>query len=164
MLLLGRKVLTNLDNALKSRDITSPTKVHIVKAMVFPVVMKGIRPQKGWALNNWCIRTVVLEKTLESPLDSKGLKPVNPKGNQPWIFIGSDATQSCPAVCNPIDSAFHGILQTRILEWVAFPFFKGSSQPRDRTQAFHIAGGVFINWAIREAHLLEELTLKLKLQ
>ena len=44
--------------------------------------------KEGWALKNWCFRTVVLEKTLESPLDSKEIKPVNPKGNQPWIFIG----------------------------------------------------------------------------
>ena len=81
--------MTNLDNILKSRDITLPTKVHIVKAMVFPVVVYRC---ESWtikkALNNWCSRTVVLEKTLESPLDCKEIKPVNPKGNQPFIFIG----------------------------------------------------------------------------
>ena len=44
--------------------------------------------KEGWALKNWCFQIVVLEKTLESPLDSKEIKPVNPKGNQPWIFIG----------------------------------------------------------------------------
>ena len=52
---------------------------------------------KGWALKNWCVQIVVLEKTLESPLDSKEIKPVNPKGNQPWIFIGrTDAEAEAP--------------------------------------------------------------------
>ena len=82
--------MTNLDSILKSRDITFPTKVHLVKAMVFPVVMYGceLDYKENWALKNWCFWTVVLEKTLKSPLDCKEIKPVNPKGNQPWIFIG----------------------------------------------------------------------------
>ena len=50
--------------------------------------MREMDNKKGWALKNWCLRTLVLEKTLESPLDWKEIKPVNPKGNQPWIFIG----------------------------------------------------------------------------
>ena len=89
-LLLGRKVTTNLDSIFKSRDITLPTKVHLVKAMVCPVVMYGCKldRKEGWTLQNWCFRTVVLEKTLESPLDCKEIKWVNPKGNQPWIFTG----------------------------------------------------------------------------
>ena len=88
-LLLGRKATTDLDGVLKSRDITLPTNVHLVKAMVFPVVMYGC---ESWTIRkapkNSCFWTVVLEKTLESPLDCKEIKPVNPKGNQPWIFIG----------------------------------------------------------------------------
>ena len=48
----------------------------------------GLDHKEGWALKNWCFWTVVLEKTLESPWDSKEIKPANPKGNQPWIFIG----------------------------------------------------------------------------
>ena len=82
--------MTNLDSILKSRDITLPTKVHLVKAMVFPVVTYGceLDYNKSWAPKNWCFSTVVLEKTLESPLDSKEIQLVNPKGNQPWIFIG----------------------------------------------------------------------------
>ena len=88
-LLFGRKAMTNPDSVLKSKDITLPTKVCIVKAMVFPVVMLD---HKGWAPRNWCFPTVVLEKTLESPLDCKGIKPINPKGNQPWVvFGGTDA-------------------------------------------------------------------------
>ena len=79
-LLLGRKAMTNLDSMLKSRDITLPTKVHLVKAMVFPVVMYGceswiIKKAKHWRID-------ALEKTLESLLDCKEIKLVNPKGNQ----------------------------------------------------------------------------------
>ena len=59
--------------------------------------------------------------------------------------------QLCPALCDPMDYTVHGILQTRILEWVAFPFSSGSSQPRDQTQASHIAGGFFASWTTREA-------------
>ena len=90
-LLLGRKVMTNLDSMLKSRDITLPTKVRLVRAMVFPVVMYGcweLDCEEGWAPKNWFFWTAVLENTLESTLDCKEIKSVNPKGNQPWIFIG----------------------------------------------------------------------------
>ena len=65
-------------------DTTLLTKVRIVKAMVFPVVMYRCE----WKPKNWCFQIVVLEKTLESPLDCKEIKPVNPKGNQPWRLIG----------------------------------------------------------------------------
>ena len=85
----GRKVMTNLDSILKNKDITLPTKVHIVKAMIFPVVMYRceLDRKEGWAPNNWCSWTVVLVKTLENPLDCKEIRPVNPKGNQPWISL-----------------------------------------------------------------------------
>ena len=59
--------------------------------------------------------------------------------------------QSCPILCDPVDYTVHGILQARILEWVAFPFSRGSSQPRDRTQVSHITSGFFTSWATREA-------------
>ena len=89
-LLLGRKPMTNLDNVLRSRDIALLTKVHIVKATVFPVVTYNVRvgPQRRLSTEDWGFWTVVLEKTLESPLDCKEIKPVNPKGNQPWIVFG----------------------------------------------------------------------------
>ena len=82
--------MINLDSILKSRDITLPTKVHLVKAMVFPVVVYGceLDYKEGWAPRNWCFWTVVLEKTLESPLDCKKIQPVHPKGDQFWVFIG----------------------------------------------------------------------------
>ena len=60
-------------------------------------------------------------------------------------------SQSCPTLCDPMDCIVHGILQARILEWVAFPFSRGSSQPKDRTQVSHIAGGFFTIWTTREA-------------
>ena len=89
-LLFGRKAMTNLDSVLKSRDITLPTKVHLVTAMIFPVVIWiwQLDHKESWAPKNQCFWVVVLQKTLESPLDSWEIKPVNPKGNQPWIFTG----------------------------------------------------------------------------
>ena len=83
-LFLGRKVMTNLDNILKGRDITLPTKIRLVKAMVFPVVMYGC---ESWTIKKAeCRRIdtfeVVLEDTLESPLECKKIQPVHPKANQ----------------------------------------------------------------------------------
>ena len=102
-LLLGRKAMTNLDSILKSRDITLPTKVRLVKVMVLPVVMYACEDYKeSWAPKNWCFWTVVLEKTLESPLDCKEIKPVHPKGNQSWIFIGrTNAKAETPILWPP---------------------------------------------------------------
>ena len=60
-------------------------------------------------------------------------------------------SQSCLTLCDPMDYRGHGILQARILEWVAFPFSRGSSQPRDQTQVSCIAGGIFTSLATREA-------------
>ena len=91
-LLLGRIPITNLNNLLKSRDITFLTKVRIVKTVIFPVVMYGC---ESWTIKKAELQIIdafelwiVLKKTLESPLDSKEIKSVSPKGNQPWIFIG----------------------------------------------------------------------------
>ena len=84
-LLLGRKVMTNVDSILKSRDITLLTKVHLVKVMVFSsshVWMWELDHKEGWAPKNWCFWTVVLQKTLQSPLDCKEIQPVHPKRNQ----------------------------------------------------------------------------------
>ena len=87
-LLLGRKVMTNLNSILKSRDITLSQKVLLVKAMVFPVVMYGC---ESWTVKKaecWRIDAFELEKTVESPLDCKEIQPVHSKGNQSWVFIG----------------------------------------------------------------------------
>ena len=100
-LLLGRKVMTNLESILKSRDITLSTKVQISsQSYGFSsghVWMWELDYKESWAPNNWCFWTVVLEKTLENPLDSKKIQPVHPKGNQSWIFIGrTDAETETP--------------------------------------------------------------------
>ena len=60
-------------------------------------------------------------------------------------------SQSCPTLCDPMDCIVHGILQARTLEWVAVPFSRGSSQPRDQTQVSHISGGFFTSWTTRKA-------------
>ena len=85
-LLFERKAMTNLESALKSRDITLPTKVHMVRAMFLSsshVWMWKLDHKEGWALKDWCFWTAVLEKTLESPLDSKEIKSVNLKEINP---------------------------------------------------------------------------------
>ena len=102
--------MTNLDNILKSRDIILPTKVHLVKALVFPVVTYGC---ESWTIKkaelqiivpkNWCFWTMVLEKTLESPLDCKEIQPVHPKGNRSWIFIGRTDAEVETSALWPLD-------------------------------------------------------------
>ena len=87
-LLLEKKAMTNLDSVLKSRDIT--TKIRLSFGFsISHVSIRELNHKEAWALKNWCFWTVVLEKTLESSLDRKEIKPVNPEGNQPWIFIGN---------------------------------------------------------------------------
>ena len=85
-LLLGRKAKTNLDSNLKSRDMTLPTKVCLVKAMVVPVVM-FFSPRRKLSAKEWMVWTVVLEKTLESPLDSEEFQPVHPKEISPEYLL-----------------------------------------------------------------------------
>ena len=91
--------MTNLDSILKSRNIL-PTKVRLVKAMVFPVIMYGC---ESWTVKKAeCLRTVVLEKTLESPLDCKEIQPVLPKRDQSWVFIGgTDVEAETPILWPP---------------------------------------------------------------
>ena len=92
--------MTNLDSILKSRGITLPTKVHGFSSS--HVWMWELDYKESWAPKNWCVWTVVLEKTLESPLDCKEIQPVHPKGNQSWIFIGrTDAEAEAPILWSP---------------------------------------------------------------
>ena len=204
-LLLARKAMTNLGSILKSRDITLSTKVCLVKTMVFPVVIYGyeLDYKESWVLKNWCIWTVVLEKTLESPLDCREIQPVHHKRKSvlniywknwcwswnsntlatwceelthwkrpwcwerlkaggkgddrrwdgwmaspaqwTWVWVNSRSLleavncQGGLACCNPLShketwlsdwtevcsppgSSIHGILQARMLEWVAISF------------------------------------------
>ena len=105
--LLGRKAMSNLDGILKSRDITLPTKVHLVKAVVFPVVTYGC---ESWILKKaehrridafelWCWRRV------ESPVDCKEIQPVHPKGDQSWIFIGRTDVEAETPILLPPDAS-----------------------------------------------------------
>ena len=103
-LLLGRKVMTNLDSIFKSRDITLLTKVRLVKAVVFPVVMDGCESwtvkkaehQRIDAFELWCWRR------LESPSDCKKIQPVHSEGDQPWDFFGrNDAKAETPVLRPP---------------------------------------------------------------
>ena len=98
-------IMTNLDSIFKSRDITLPTKVCLVKAMVFPVVMyrcenwtvKKAKCPRIDAFEVWCWR-----RLLESPLDCKEIQPVHPKGDQSWVFIGrTDAEAETPILWPP---------------------------------------------------------------
>ena len=97
--------MTNLDSILKSRDITLPTKVRVVKSMFFPVVMYGC---ESWTVKKAerqridAFELVVLEKTLESPLDCKEIQPVHSEGDQPWDFFGrNDAKAETPVLWLP---------------------------------------------------------------
>ena len=100
-LLLGRKAPINL----YSRDITLPTKVCLVQGYGFSsshVWMWDLDYKESWMLKNWCLWTEVLEKTLESPLDCKEIKPVSCKGNQSWIYIGrTDVEAETPVLWPP---------------------------------------------------------------
>ena len=120
-LLLGRKVMTNLDSILKSRDITLPTKGHLVNAMVFPVVMYGCE--------SWTIK----------------------KAEVKWSEVAQSCpTLFDPMDCSLPRSSVHGIFQARVLEWVAISFSRGSSQPRDRIWVSCFVGRHFTVWATRE--------------
>ena len=104
-LLLGRKAEINLDSVLKSRDVTLPTKVRLVKTVFSSshVWMWELDSKESWVPKNWCFWTVVLEKTLESPLDFEEIQPVNPKGNQPWIFVGRTDAEAEALILWPPD-------------------------------------------------------------
>ena len=106
-LLLGRKVMTYLDNIFKSRDITLPTKVHLVKAMICPVVTYGcdswtVKKAERRRIN--AFELVVLEKTLESPLDYKEIQPVHSEGDQPWVFFGRNDAKAETPILWPSDA------------------------------------------------------------
>ena len=98
--------MTNLHSILKSRDITLPTNVKIVKGMVFSshVWIWELDYKEDWALKNWCFLTVVLEKILDNSLDSKEIKTINPNGNKSWIFIGRTDAEAEAPILRPHDA------------------------------------------------------------
>ena len=89
--------------------------------------------------NSKCFRKCVLEMGTET------------KHIYIYIYKNEEVAQSCLTLCQPMDYTVHGVFQARILEWVSFPFARGSSQPRDWTLVSYMAGGFFTNWTIREA-------------
>ena len=104
-LLLGRKAMTNLDSIKKQRDY-SANKGPSSQSYGFSSIhvwMWKLSYKESWALKNWCFWTVVLEKTPESPLDCKEIKPIHPKGNQSWIFIGRTDTEAEAPILWPPD-------------------------------------------------------------
>ena len=112
-LLLRRKAMTNLEGIFKNRDITLPTKVHVVKAMVFPVVMYGCKSwtikkaecQRTDAFELWCWRRLQsLEEDSKSPLGCKEIQPVHPKGDQSWVFIGRTDVEAETPILWPSDA------------------------------------------------------------
>ena len=102
--------MMNLGSIFKSRDITLPTKIRLVKAMVFPVVMYGCESwtvkkaerQRVDAFELWCWRRLL--SLLESPLDCKGIQPVHPKGDQSWLFIGGTDVEAETSILWPPDA------------------------------------------------------------
>ena len=116
------KLMTNLDNKFKSKDSTLPTNVCLAKAMVFPVVIYGCQ---SWTIKkaNCRIQTTEelmllnygAEKTLESPLDGKEIKPVNPKGNQSWVFIGRTGAEGEAPILWPHDAKSNSLEKTLML-------------------------------------------------
>ena len=106
-LLLGRKAMTNLDSVLKKQSYHFANKGPCSQSYGFSsshVQMWELDHKVGWVLKNWCFWTVVLEKTLQSPLDCKEIKSVNPKGNQPWIFIGRTDAEAETLILWPSDA------------------------------------------------------------
>ena len=119
-LLLGRKAMINLDKILKSRDITLPANVHLVKGMVFPIVICGC---ESWIIKEaehhwidgfelWCY-----EKTPEIPWDSMEIQPVHPKENQYWIFIGKADVETETPILWPPDVVFSHLKRPQCWEW-----------------------------------------------
>ena len=101
----------------------------------------------GVNIGPWRIRKGSVE-VREGPRGFRLFRSMMTKRKLIWSV---KATQSCRTLCNPMDYAVYGILQARILEWVAIFFSRGPSQPRDQTQISHVAGGFFTSWATREA-------------
>ena len=100
-LLLGRKVMTNLDSILKNRDFTLPTNVRLGFSSGH-VWMWELDYRESWVLKIWHFWSVVLEKTLESPWDCKEIQPVHPRGDQSWLFIGrTDVEAETPLLWPP---------------------------------------------------------------
>ena len=137
-LLLGRKVMTNLDSTLKSREVTLPTKVHLAKAMVFPVVMYGC---ESWTIKKaeclrfgafelWCWRRLLRVLWTAMRSNQSIQKEINPEYSLEGLMLKLWVAQLCLTLCDPMDcsppgSCVHEIFQARILGWIAISFSRG---------------------------------------
>ena len=140
-------------SVLKSRDITLLTKVCIFKAIVFPVItygcenltIKKVEHQRTDAFELWCWRRLLRVPWTSRRSNQSILREINPEYSLEGLMLKLKVkvTQSFRTLRNPMDYIVHEILQARILEWVVFPFSRGSSQTRDQTQVSHIASGFF---------------------
>ena len=135
-LLLGRKAMTNLDSVLKSRDITASKGLSSQSSGFSSghVWMWELDYKESWAPKNWCFWTVVLEKTLQCPLDCKEIQPVHLKGNQSWIFIGmTDGEAETPLLWPP-----------NVKNWL---FWKDPDAGKDwRQEEKGMAEGEMVGW------------------
>ena len=117
-----------------------------------PRIQPGVSCIVGRFFTNWAIRDFKKERTLRINYVCKITKQIKELRFKFRPFLKEN--RSVMTLCDPVDYTVHEILQARILEWVAFPFSRGSSQPSDQIRVFHIAGGFFISWAPREALIL----------
>ena len=145
-LLLRRRAITKLYSVLESKNITLTTKVRITKAMndlsSSYVWMWELGHEEGWTLKNWCFQIVVLEKTLESLLDCKKIKPVNPKGNQSWIPIGRAGAEAEVPILWPPD------MKSRLIKekpW-SLKMFKAEGEAGDRGWGGWMASPIQWTW------------------
>ena len=160
-LLLRRKVMTNLDSILKSRDITLTNRFSS-QSYGFSssrACMWQLDFKKSWAPNNWCFLTVLLEKTLESPLGCKELKPVNPKWNQSWIFIGRTDAEAETPILWPPDAKYWLIEKTLIRKlWYIYTIEYYSSIKKNTFES------VLMRWMKLEPIIQSEVSQKEKHQ
>ena len=116
-LLLGREAMTNIDSILERRIITLPKSLSSQSYGFFSshVQLQELDHTKSWAPKKWCFQTVVLEKTLEGPLDSKEIQPVHPKGDQSWVFIGRTDAEAETPILWPSDVRVDSLEKTLML-------------------------------------------------
>ena len=127
-----------------SQGLVAPPFLFTIHEGFHVISVVIVRDIDSWTQRGPQTRNFTNWEILQNVYSSSSLLPL-------WATVKVKVTQSCLTLCDPMDYTVHGILQARILEWVAMPSSRGSSQPRDRTRVSHIAGGFFTSWATREA-------------